>query len=175
LSRALSREEWGEVQVRLLWLVLETVAYRSLGEDGLNFLKEFYFEAAKTWLNIMEKDYGIRAKKASTPKKAVKNYIDVGVAGWLFRGASDFDVEEEDAKTLRIKVYRCPWAAHCIDMLENPLLFGRYQRKSGKDLLTCPRIGCFSGAVKLLAGKDCDYGMTMANPPKICEGKIHIS
>jgi hypothetical protein len=170
----LSREEWGEVQVRVLWLVLETVAYRLLGEDGMEFLKEYYFEAAKTWLNIMEKDYGIRAKKASTAKEAVKNYIDVGIAGWLFRGVSDFDLKEEHAKTLRIKVYRCPWTAHCIDMLENPLLFGQRQRKSGKDLLTCPRIGCFSAAVRLLAGKDCNYRLTIANPPKICEGEIRI-
>jgi len=175
-DRVVSREEWGTIQVRLLWLVLETVAWRLLGEKGLEFVKEFYEEAAKTWLSIMEKDYGVVTKKAKTLKEAVENYIEVGVAGWLFRSKTDFILEEEDKKRLKIKVFRCPWSAHCIDMLKHPPFVGPtpFEAKSPKQLLTCPRIGCFRGAVKLLANIKCDYRLITSDPPKICEGEITV-
>jgi hypothetical protein len=174
-ERVVTREEWGAIQVRLLFLAVELAAYEVLGEGAKKFLEAFYKRATKSWLCIMEREYGIRPKRARTALEALENYIDVGIAGWLFRSRADFDLEDLGDR-IRVKVYRCPFVNHCLDMLENPPLVGPsgFELKAGKELLTCPRIGCFRAAVEELTDLDCRYELRELNPPRICEGDIII-
>ncbi|MEM2227175.1 MAG: hypothetical protein QXW19_04280 [Candidatus Bathyarchaeia archaeon] len=174
-ERVVSREEWGAIQVRLLFLSAELAAYEVLGERAKEFLEAFYKRATKSWLCIMEREYGIRPKRAKTALEALENYIGVGIAGWLFRSRADFDLEDLGDR-IRVKVHRCPFVKHCLDMLENPPLVGPsgFELKMGKELLTCPRIGCFRAAVEELTDLECRYELRNLDPPRICEGDIII-
>jgi hypothetical protein len=174
-DRVVSREEWGAIQVRLLFLAAELAAYEALGEGAKRFLEAFYRRATKSWLCIMERGYGIRPKRAKTALEALENYIDVGIAGWLFRSRADFELEDLGDR-IRVKVHRCPFVDHCLDMLENPPLVGPsgFELKMAKELLTCPRIGCFRAAVEELADMECRYELRNLDPPRLCEGDIVI-
>jgi len=133
----------------LVWLsALEETARDFHGSRPRAFCERAYEHATENWLNALENDYGIIAKKVNSIREAVDEYIRVGVIGGLFQDASQFELREVNPNRLEINVHVCPYYKSCAALLQVGI--------SPKDL-TCARIGCFRAAVKYLSGIDCSY------------------
>jgi len=76
-------------------------------------------------------------------KKAVENYIKVGILGDLFESESQFELSEDSSDRLQIRVSSCPYEKSCEDVLQSGLKM---------EQIDCPRIGCFRAAAVLLSG-----------------------
>jgi hypothetical protein len=105
----------------------------------------------------------MQIKKAGSIREAVENYIQIGVAGNLFRDANFFELVEVNPFHLEITVHDCVYLKSCQALIEEGF--------SVRDL-TCARIGCFRAAVKALANIDCEYQVTSFNVDSDCKGFI---
>jgi hypothetical protein len=161
--RQITREE-GQRLVARVWLdALEETARDFHGSHPSAFVTRAYGHSTESFLRILDNEFGIRVKKASTIKEAVENYIEFGVRVYLFDDPSQFQLQERGSHSLEIVTLACPFLSSCKDLLEKGL--------SLRDL-TCPRIGSFRAAVEILTGIKCDYEVTSVRLDEGCTGII---
>lgn len=161
--RELKREESGWV-VALSWLsALEEVARDFHGTRPRAFCQRAYEHATENYLRILENEYGIKAQSVDSIKKAVEEYIRVGVKGRLFTDASQFELTETNPNRLELVVHKCPYLKSCEALLKEGIRL--------KDL-TCARIGAFRAAALHLADIDCTYEVTAFAIEETCRGSI---
>jgi len=146
------------------WLsALEETARDFHGTRPKVFCERAYEHSVVHYIRRLGDDYGIKVEKADSIRKAIENYIELGVAGGIFRDASLFELVEVNPFHLDITVYDCKYLKSCQAIIE--------QGFSVRDL-TCARIGCFRAAVKTLTNFDCDYQVRSFNVDGSCEGSI---
>jgi len=161
--RELNKEESGWV-VALTWLsALEEVARDFQGTRPHAFCQRAYEHATRYFLRILDNDYRIVAKRVNSIKDAVKEYINIGVKGGLFKDSSQFELVEVNPNRLELTVHKCPYLKSCEALLKEGI--------SLKDL-TCARIGCFRASVLYLADIDCNYEVTAFAVEEKCRGAI---
>jgi hypothetical protein len=159
----MDREEAGWL-VALAWLsALEETARDFHGTRPRVFSERAYEHSVAYYLHLLGDEYGMQIKKAETLRAAVENYIQIGLAGGLFRDASNFELVEVNPFHLEITVHDCVYLKSCQALIEEGFAI--------RDL-TCARIGCFRAAVKALASLDCDYQVTSFNIEGDCKGYI---
>jgi hypothetical protein len=93
----------------------------------------------------------------------VESYIQIGIAGGLFRDASNFEPVDVNPFHLAITVHDSVYLKSCQAFMEEGF--------SVRDL-TCARIGCFRAAVKAIANIDCDYQVTSFDIEGDCKGYV---
>ncbi len=161
----IQKEDSGWI-VALVWLkALEETARDFQGRRPRSFCERAYEHATTNYIKTLENEFGVPAKKTSTIKEAVEEYIRIGVIGGLFQDSSQFELHDINPNRLELTIHLCPYRKICEALLQDGI--------SLKDL-TCARIGCFRAAVKMLAERDCTYEITAFDPQKICRGYIEI-
>ena len=159
----IDREEAGWL-VALSWLsALEETARDFHGTRPRVFTERAYEHSVQYYLHLLGDEYGMPIKKSETIKEAVESYIQIGLAGGLFRAASNFELVEINPFHLEIIVHDCDYLKSCQALIDEGF--------SIRDL-TCARIGCFRAAVKALANVDCDYQVRSFNIEGDCKGHI---
>ena len=159
----IDREEAGWL-VALSWLnALEETARDFHGTRPRIFSERAYEHSVQYYLHLLGDEYGMQIPKSGSIREAVENYIQIGIAGGLFRDASNFEIAEVNPFHLEITVHDCTYLKSCQALFEEGF--------SVRDL-TCARIGCFRAAVKSLASIDCDYQVTSFNIEGDCKGYI---
>jgi hypothetical protein len=159
----IDREEAGWL-VALSWLsALEETARDFHGTRPRVFSERAYEHSVQYYLHLLGDEYGMPIKKSESIREAVENYIQIGLAGGLFRAASNFEVLEVNPFHLEITVHDCVYLKSCQALIEMGF--------SVRDL-TCARIGCFRAAVKALAAIEGDYQVTSFNVDGDCKGYI---
>jgi hypothetical protein len=161
--RELKREEGGWV-VALTWLsALEEVARDFHGTRPRAFCQRAYEHATGNFLRILENEYGIKARPVDTIKKAVEEYIRVGVLARLFTDASQFELTETNPNRLELVVHKCPYLKSCEALLKEGISIND---------LSCARIGAFRAAVLHLTDIDCTYEVSAFAVEETCRGSI---
>lgn len=159
----IDREEAGWL-VALSWLsALEETARDFHGTRPRVFCERAYEHSVQYYLRHLGDEYGLQIKKSDSIRAAVENYIQIGIAGGLFRDASSFELAEANPFHLELTVHDCIYLKSCQALID--------QGFSIRDL-TCARIGCFRAAVNALAKIDCDYQVTAFNLDGDCKGYI---
>jgi hypothetical protein len=159
----INREDAGWL-VALAWLsALEETARDFHGTRPRVFSERAYEHTVQTYLRLLGDLYGMQINKSDSLRAAVENYIQIGIAGGLFRNASHFELHDVNPSHLEITVHDCVYLKSCQTLIEE----GFHIRD-----LTCARIGCFRAAVKALAEIDCDYQVTSFNIDGDCKGYI---
>jgi len=159
----IDREEAGWL-VALAWLSsLEETARDFHGTRPRVFSERAYEHSVQYYLHLLGDEYGMKIKKSDSIRSALENYIQIGIAGGLFRDASNFEINEVNQNHINITVHDCVYLKSCQALIEEGF--------SVRDL-TCARIGCFRAAVKALANIDCDYQVTSFNIDGDCKGYI---
>jgi hypothetical protein len=159
----INREEAGWL-VALAWLSgLEETARDFHGTRPRVFSERAYEHTVLCYLHLLGDLYGMRINKSDSLRSAVENYIQIGIAGGLFRNASHFELLDVNPSHLEITVHDCVYLKSCQTLIEAGF--------SIRDL-TCARIGCFRAAVKALANIDCDYQVMSFNIDGDCKGYI---
>jgi len=159
----IDREEAGWL-VALSWLsALEETARDFHGTRPKVFSERAYEHAVQYYLHLLGDEYGMQIKKSDSIRQAVEDYIRIGIAGGVFRNASNFELVEVNPFHVGITVHDCVYLKSCQALIE--------QGFSIRDL-TCARIGCFRAAVRALANIDCDYQVTSINIDGDCKGNI---
>lgn len=161
--KILTREECGWALARVWLVALEESARDFFGNRPRLFSQRAYEHATEVWLRILESDYGLKAKKASSIKEAVENYIDIGIKGGLFEDNSQFELTEVTPSRLKITVFKCSYYNSCTDLMTEGIPVSN---------LTCARIGCFNSAAKILASIDCIYEIDSVSAEEGCLGVI---
>jgi len=146
-----------------VWVTALEETARDFFARPRKFCMMAYEHAANNWMNIMTGEYGFQLKPASSIKEALEAYIELGVKGGLFEDASQFLVKEVNPNRLEISVFKCNYLTCCEDILKEGY---------GISDLTCSRIGCFAGAIRILTDIDCEYRVTSFEPSKCCQGFI---
>ena len=146
------------------WLTaMERTARDFHGRRPHFFTYRAYEHSVEAWLRILESEYGVRPRPASTIKEAVESYIELGVATGVFDDPSQFELREVTPNRVEIGIARCPYVQACRDLLEEGASFGA---------LTCARLGCFNAAVKFIAGIETTYEVLGVHLLQGCEGVI---
>jgi len=159
----IDKEEAGWI-VAISWLsALEEAARDFHGTRPRIFCERAYEHSVQHFIHRLGDEYGIHVAKADSIRKAVENYIEIGVAGGVFRDASDFNLEELNPFHLEITVHDCKYLKSCRSLIDHGF--------SIRDL-TCARIGCFRAAVKAIANIDCDYQVQAFDIEGDCKGYI---
>jgi len=159
----IDREEAGWL-VALSWLnALEETARDFHGTRPRIFSERAYEHSVQYYLHLLGDEYGMQIPKSGSIREAVENYVKIGIAGGLFRDASNFELVEVNPFHLEITVHDCTYLKSCQALFEEGF--------SVRDL-TCARIGCFRAAVKSLASIDCDYQVISFNIEGDCKGYI---
>jgi hypothetical protein len=159
----IDREEAGWL-VALAWLsALEETARDFHGTRPRVFSERAYEHSVQYYLHLLGDEYGMQIAKSDSIRAAVENYIQIGIAGKLFRDASHFEVVEVNPSHVEITVHDCVYLKSCQTLIEEGFAI--------RDL-TCARIGCFRAAVKALASIDCDYQVKSFNIDGDCKGYI---
>lgn len=160
--KEINRQESGWM-LSQVWLgALEETARDFHGPRPKAFCERAYEHATNNFLRSLENDYGLTAKKVTTIKEALEEYIRLGVLAGLFEDASQFQLVEINPNRVEISADQCPYEKVCSNLIDGGI--------SPKDL-TCARLGCFRAAVELLAGIECTYEITQVKP-KGCQGYI---
>ena len=160
----ISREDAGWVLGRIWLNALEETARDFHGTYPKAFCDRAYYYASDNWIRALAEDYGLRVSKADSMRAAVENYIDLGVKAHLFRDQSDFTINEVSPNKLEIVINSCPYHASCCDLLGHGFRLEDF---------TCARLGCFSAAIRILAGIQCDHQVTGISLEEECMGFIH--
>ena len=159
----IDREEAGWL-VALVWLSsLEETARDFHGTRPRVFSERAYEHSVQLYLHLLGDEYGMQIKKSDSIRAALENYIQIGIAGGLFRDASNFEINEVNQNHINITVHDCVYLKSCQSLIDEGF--------SVRDL-TCARIGAFRAAVKALANIDCDYQVTSFNIDGDCKGYI---
>ncbi len=128
-------------------------------EKAVAMLKRF----AKKIEELNETEFGIMANPVDSIKKAVEEYIRVGVKSRLFTDASQFELTETNPNRLELVVHKCPYLKSCEALLKEGISLSD---------LTCARIGAFRASVLHLADIDCNYEVTAFAVDETCRGTI---
>jgi len=166
VSLKVANEQSGWIVARAWLNALNEAALKHLGPKNWKMFCSLVDEcASKHWLRILEKEFGIKAEQADSLKKAVENYIQVGILAGLFNSESQFELREEGSDRLQIRVLSCPYFMRevCKDALQGGLK---------PEQINCPRIGCFRAAAVLLSGIPCYYEVQKVDPGKECVGTV---
>ena len=160
---SIDKKEAGWISA-ISWLsALEETARDFHGTRPRVFCERAYEHSVQHYLRRLGDEYGIQVKNSDSIRSAVENYIQIGIAGGIFRDASDFDLVEVNPFRVDITVHDCKYLKSCQALID--------QGFSIRDL-TCARIGCFRAAVKALSNIDCDYHVQAFNLDGDCEGYI---
>ena len=90
----IDREEAGWL-VALSWLsALEETARDFHGTRPKVFSERAYEHAVQYYLHLLADEYGFPVPKSDSIRKAVEDYIQIGIAGGLFRDANHFELAE---------------------------------------------------------------------------------
>ncbi len=160
---ALDPSETGWVIARCWLTAMEQTARDFHGRRPHFFTYRAYEHSTEDWLRILENEYGVKPRPASTIKEAVESYIEIGLATGLFKDASQFEVREVTPNRVEISTPRCPYVHVCRDLLDTGSPLGA---------LTCARLGCFNAAVKLLTGIETTYEVLGVHLLQGCEGIV---
>ena len=161
--KEIKNEEAGWI-LAITWLsALEETARDFHGSRPRAFCERAYDHATEQFLKTLENEYGVTAKKTTTIREAVEEYIRVGVIGGLFQDPSQFELKEVNPNRLEITVHSCPYLKSCLNLMQEGL--------SRQDL-TCARLGCFRSAVQQLANIDCNYEVLEFLTEHGCKGYI---
>ncbi len=159
----IDREEAGWL-VALAWLsALEETARDFHGTQPRVFCQRAYEHSVQYYLKHLGDEHGLQITKSDSIRAAVENYIKIGLAGGLFRDASNFEIVEVNPFHLEVTVHDCVYLKSCQALIDEGFAI--------RDL-TCARMGCFRAAVKALAKIDCDYQVTSFNIDGDCKGYI---
>jgi hypothetical protein len=159
----IDREEAGWL-VALAWLsALEETARDFHGTRPRVFSERAYEHAVQYYLHLLGDEYGMQIAKSDSIRTAVESYIQIGIAGKLFRDAAHFEVVEVNPSHVEITVHDCVYLKSCQSLIDEGFAI--------RDL-TCARIGCFRAAVKALANIDCDYLVKSFAIDGDCKGYI---
>lgn len=162
-QKALDTSETGWLVARCWLTSMEQTARDFHGLRPHFFTYRAYEHATEDWLRILESEYGLELRKASTIKGAVESYVEIGVETGLFRDASQVDVRESTPNRVEVSIMQCPYVRVCRDLLDQGFSLSA---------LTCARLGCFNAAVKLLAGIETTYEVLAVRLLEGCEGSI---
>lgn len=154
--------ETGWVIARCWLTAMEQTARDFHGRRPHFFTYRAYEHSTHAWLRILESEYGIAPKPASTIKEAVESYIDIGLETGLFQDASQFEIREVTPNRVEISIGRCPYVHSCQDLISDGSLGG----------LTCARLGCFNAAVAVIAGIETTYEVLGVHLLEGCSGVI---
>ena len=146
-----------------VWVTALEETARDFFPRPRDFCVRAYEHAANNWMDIMTKEYGLKISPTNSIKESVEAYISLGVTGGLFEDASQFVLKEVNPNRLEITVLKCNYLSCCEDILKEGYSIGD---------LTCARIGCFAGAVRILGNIDCMHQVTSFKPNKCCQGFI---
>ncbi len=155
--------ETGWVIARCWLTAMEQTARDFHGRRPQYFTYRAYEHSTEDWLRILENEYGIKPRPASTIREAVDSYIEIGLLTGLFKDASQFEVREVTPNRIEISTARCPYVHVCKDLLDQGSSLGA---------LTCARLGCFNAAVKLLTGIETTYEVLGVHLLQGCAGTI---
>ncbi len=159
----INKEEAGWI-VAISWLsALEETARDFHGTRPKVFCERAYEHSVQHFLHRLGDEYGMQMEKAESIRQAVEKYIQIGVAGGIFRDPSDFDLVDVNPFRLDVTVHDCKYLKSCQSLID--------QGFSIRDL-TCARIGCFRAAVKALASIECDYQVAAFNVEGDCRGFV---
>lgn len=159
----LIKEHGGWVLARVWLDSLEQAARDFFGNRPRVFSERAYEYATESFIKILEKDFGIQTKKATSIKEAIRNYVDTGVKGGLFQSSNQIVLEEIFSTRVHVGVMNCPYLLSCKDLIKQGVSVSN---------LTCARIGCFRSAVQFLANIDCYYEVLAFNTEEGCQGII---
>jgi acetate kinase len=154
--------ETGWVIARCWLTAMEQTARDFHGRRPHFFTHRAYEHSTQAWLRILENEYGLRPKPASTIKEAIENYIDIGIETGLFQDASQFEIREVTPNRVEISIGRCPYVHSCQDLISEGSLGG----------LTCARLGCFNAAVAVITGIETTYEVLRVHLLEGCGGVI---
>lgn len=159
----INQEEAGWL-VALAWLSgLEETGRDFHGTRPKVFIERAYEHAVHCYLRLLGDLYGMQINKSDSLRSAVENYIQIGIAGSLFRNSNHIELRDVNPGHLEISVHNCIYLKVCQTLIEEGF--------SIRDL-TCARIGCFRAAVKALADIECDYRVTSFDIDGECKGYI---
>ena len=114
----IDREEAGWL-VALVWLSsLEETARDFHGTRPRVFSERAYDHSVQYWLHLLGDEYGIQIPKADGIRAAVESYIQIGIAGGLFRDASNFELVDVNPFHLGITVHDCVYLKSCQALIE---------------------------------------------------------
>ena len=154
--------ETGWVIARCWLTAMEQTARDFHGRRPHFFTYRAYEHSTHAWLRILENEYGIKPRPASTIREAVESYIDIGLETGLFQDASQFEMREVTPNRVEISIGRCPYVHSCKDLISEGSLGG----------LTCARLGCFNAAVSVIAGIETTYEVLGVHLLEGCSGVI---
>ncbi|OGD16529.1 MAG: hypothetical protein A2Y69_14395 [Candidatus Aminicenantes bacterium RBG_13_59_9] len=159
----IDREEAGWL-VALAWLsALEETARDFHGTHPRVFCERAYEHSVQYYLRHLGDEHGLQINKSDSIRAGVENYIKIGLAGGLFRDASNFELVEVNPFHLEITVHDCVYLKSCQALIDEGFSICD---------LTCARIGCFRAAVNALAKIGCNYQVTSFNIEGECKGYI---
>jgi len=164
MNAKIPSEQSGWLVARAWLNALNEAAIKYLGNKNSKVFCSVVDEcASKQWLGILEREFGIKAERADSLKKAVENYIKVGILAGLFENESQFELSEDSSGRLQIRVFSCPYEKSCEDSLRGGLK---------PEQINCPRIGCFRAAAVLLSSSPCYYEVQKVDPGRECVGNL---
>ena len=103
----IDREEAGWL-VALSWLsALEETARDFHGTRPSVFSERAYEHAVQYYLHLLGDEYGMQIAKSDSIRTAVESYIQIGIAGKLFRDAAHFEIVEVNPSHVEITVHDC--------------------------------------------------------------------
>ncbi len=161
--KGLNASDTGWIIARCWLTAMEQTARDFHGRRPHFFTYRAYEHSTGDWLRILKSEYGIEPRPAATIKEAVDSYTEIGVQTGLFKDTTQFDVDEVTPNRVDVKISSCPYTHVCQDLLD---------QGSSLVALTCPRLGCFNAAVKLLSGIDTSYELLRMRLLEGCEGTI---
>ncbi len=114
----IDREEAGWL-VALSWLsALEETARDFHGTRPKVFSERAYEHAVQYYFHLLGDEYGMQIKKSDSIRQAVEDYIQIVIAGGVFRDASDFELVEVNPFHLEITVHDCVYLKSCQALIE---------------------------------------------------------
>lgn len=164
--KTLEKTATGWVVARIWLDALEETARDFHGIRPRAFIERAYQHATETLLRILDEEYGLRPRKATTIKEAIQSYIELCVKIGLFDDVSQFKVEALDPYRVEIDIASCLYGTSCRDLATQAVPLQN---------LTCARIGCFKAAVEILTGIACNYELTSTTPGAGCKGIIEVA
>jgi hypothetical protein len=159
----LTREEAGWALARVWLDALEDSARDFFGNRPRIFAKRAYEHAVEGLIRILDKEYGLKVASADSIKSAIVAYIDLCVHGGIFLSKSDFGIVDYTESRVQITVYKCPYIDTCSHLISEGVPIHN---------ITCPRIGCFAAATKILAKINCIYEVHQVKLDGGCAGAV---
>ena len=147
------------------WLAaIEFAARDILGASSRSFLRGVYAKAAREWLAIEAVEKGFDVTRKETPREALRLYIDSGEHGGMLRSRDDIEMHEGPG-AFAFLVHRCPYKPVCTQLA----LAGLWTSE-----LTCPRLGCFAGAIEALCDATAAHALDEFQAHGACRGRIEV-